>query len=70
MAGRVLYAVEANKAELVEALLRAGRLTEPQALDRAKVEAALASVVRDWAARWRKLCPSVPGGTAKPPDLL
>jgi hypothetical protein len=39
--------------DLVEALLVSERLSEPDALDRKRVEAAAAEVLADWVARWR-----------------
>ena len=64
-AGLVQYKIEASEVELIEALLRSGRVTEEKVLDRAEVELALASVITDWISRWLKLRHSV---TAKPSD--
>jgi hypothetical protein len=38
--------------DVILALLASGRLTDEQALDAKKVEAALADVVAEWARRW------------------
>jgi hypothetical protein len=51
-AGRAVYAVEAVEHELAEALIRSGRLTEVQVLDRGTVQRELALLIADWAARW------------------
>ena len=49
--GRVIL-LETPIDEVVEALLRAGRLTERQALDRSQVERAVAEVVTEWSQKW------------------
>lgn len=38
---------------LVEALLAAGRISDSDAVDKGKVEAAAANVLSEWAAKWR-----------------
>jgi hypothetical protein len=53
-AGVVPYVVEVPQATVVEALIASGRLSEGEALHRVSVEHALAAVLIDWAARWRK----------------
>jgi len=53
-AGEVPYRLWLPQWDIVEALLRSGRLTEAEALRRPLVEQALASVLAEWAARWRK----------------
>jgi hypothetical protein len=53
-AGKVCFSIAAPENQLIEALLRTSRLTEEEALDHARVEAALADVLVDWAARWTK----------------
>ena len=45
---------EVHEFRLVEALLRAGRLSEGEALRRPLVERELAKLVEDWTARWLK----------------
>jgi hypothetical protein len=57
------YGLDLPEFDLVEALQAAERLTEAEALDQERVEAALTDVLRDWIARWE--CRSV---TAKPFD--
>jgi hypothetical protein len=37
----------------VSALLESSRLSEPEALDRSKVEQAAAAVLQEWADKWR-----------------
>ena len=51
-AGLTVYAVAAHEHQLAEALVRAGRLTDGEALERAKVEKELSRLVDDWANRW------------------
>jgi hypothetical protein len=53
-AGEALYRVWASEWDVVEALVSSGRLTEAEALQRPLVERALAAVLIEWAARWRK----------------
>jgi hypothetical protein len=52
-AGDARYVIIASQADVVEATLRSGALTEKQALSHAKVEQVLADVVAAWIARWR-----------------
>ena len=48
-----VYKVPAND-DVLHALLTSGRLSEEEALDRVKVEAELAAVVREWSQIWRR----------------
>jgi hypothetical protein len=52
--GRAVFRLEANHDLLVLALLESRRLTEGEALERERVEAALAAVLEQWARRWKK----------------
>jgi hypothetical protein len=51
--GKAIFRLEANHDLLVLALLESRRLTEAEALDRSRVEAELARVLEQWAARWK-----------------
>jgi hypothetical protein len=51
--GEVAYRVVFREHEVIEALIRSGRLTEAATVDRQQVELALGGVVRDWALRWK-----------------
>ena len=53
--GVIVLKIEAREAELAEAMLLAGRLTERQALDRAELARAAGDMVREWCERWRRL---------------
>ena len=50
--GLVCFRVEAAHDEVVEALIRLGRLSEARALRPRVVERALAAVVSEWTERW------------------
>jgi hypothetical protein len=50
--GEVVFRICANHADIVEALIRAGRLSESAALRQRQVESALSSIVNDSARRW------------------
>jgi hypothetical protein len=52
-AGLVVFALEANEDAVVAALIESGKLSEAEALDRRKVNAALARMLGEWAAHWR-----------------
>jgi hypothetical protein len=52
--GLVVLRVEIDHDRLVEAQLISGRLSERDALDRRRVEADVAEIVNEWAARWLK----------------
>jgi hypothetical protein len=51
--GEAILAVRCNYHAVIEALLDSNRISESDALDRHKVEEAVADLVRDWALRWR-----------------
>jgi hypothetical protein len=51
-AGLVSYRLDLSENDVAWALIASGRLTEETALNRAAVEAELATVITDWAARW------------------
>jgi hypothetical protein len=53
-AGEERYVVVIPETVVVEALLRSGRLSEPEALRRDLVERALVDVLVDWSRRWLK----------------
>jgi hypothetical protein len=46
------FRVEGHEHYIAEALIRAGRLSEEQALERAAIEHELARLVEDWCQRW------------------
>ena len=50
--GLAVYRIEVKRDPLIATLLDSGRLTEFEALNPAKVEAAIAEVVNDWPRRW------------------
>jgi hypothetical protein len=52
--GLASYRVELPEYETIEALIRARRLSEQEALSKTAVERALAEVLADWARRWLK----------------
>jgi len=52
-AGEVPYRLWLPQWEIIEGLIRSGRLTEAEALQPHLVEQALAAVVKDWTQRWR-----------------
>jgi hypothetical protein len=51
--GKAIFRLEADHDLVVLALIESRRLTEAEALERPKVEAALARVLEEWAARWK-----------------
>jgi hypothetical protein len=51
--GRAVFHVEADRNKLVTALIVSDRLSERAALDHARVEAALAGILIEWASRWK-----------------
>jgi hypothetical protein len=53
-AGKSVYQITLKGNEAIEALLRAGRLTEIEALRRDRVEQALAELVSDFVKRWMR----------------
>ena len=50
--GLACFKIEAEHDALVEAAIRAGILTEDEALHPRAVERALTAVLQEWAARW------------------
>jgi hypothetical protein len=52
-AGKLILSAEIDEAELIEALIAAGRLSESDAGSRAKLTAAFQTVAADFIARWR-----------------
>jgi hypothetical protein len=50
--GESIYRIAVHETQAIEALLRAGRLTEIEALRRDRVEQALAALVADFVKRW------------------
>jgi hypothetical protein len=52
-AGEVTLRLVVDDYALIEALLDSNRVSEADALDRRKVEEAVALVVSDWIQRWR-----------------
>lgn len=52
--GEAILQLRCEYFPLIEALLASGRIGEADALDRGRVESAIAEVVRDWIARWRE----------------
>jgi hypothetical protein len=50
--GLACFKIEAHEARVIEALLKAERLTEAEALERPSVERELGWVLDDWAVRW------------------
>ena len=51
-AGESVYRIAVQEAQTIEALLRAARITEIEALRRDRVEQALAELVADFVKRW------------------
>jgi hypothetical protein len=51
--GLAVFALEANHDAVVLALIESAKLSEQDALDRRKVNAALAKMLGEWAAHWR-----------------
>jgi hypothetical protein len=51
--GSVVLRVEVPEVDTIEALLRAERLGEAAALNKAEVERAVGQLLADWAKRWR-----------------
>src|SRR5262245_7690676 len=52
--GHAIFKSEADHDAIVVALIEAGRIDERAALDHRAVEAALAAVLQEWAARWSR----------------
>jgi hypothetical protein len=52
--GCAVYRIEIDRDALVLGMILSGRLDERAALDHAKVETAAASVLKEWAVRWKK----------------
>ena len=52
--GQAVLQVPCDFCALVEALLKSGRLSEAEALDRRRIDAAAAEVLADFAGRWAK----------------
>lgn len=50
--GRAIFRIEADHDSVLLALIETGRISEADALDRRKVEAALATVLADFGRRW------------------
>jgi hypothetical protein len=53
-AGLARYGLDLPEHDLVEAMPRSSRVTECEALDHARIEAALRDIALDWIARWLK----------------
>jgi hypothetical protein len=51
--GLAVFALEANRDGVLLALIESGKLSEADALDRRRVNAALSKMLGDWAAHWR-----------------
>jgi hypothetical protein len=51
--GRRVLAVDVAEAELVDALIRSGRLSEDEALDDAAISREAALVIGEWSRLWR-----------------
>jgi hypothetical protein len=51
-AGLAVFRVTALEYDLVQAMIEAERLSVADALDRRRVEHALAALVAEWSARW------------------
>jgi len=51
--GNAVFQLEANRDGILLALIESGKLTEHDALDRRRVNAALSKMLGEWAARWR-----------------
>lgn len=54
ISGQAVLSVTVDFNDVVTALIASGRLTEDQAFDRGQVEVAVATVVGEWARRWRE----------------
>jgi hypothetical protein len=52
-AGEERYVIVAPEIDVVEAILRSGRLSEADALNHALVERVLTDVIIEWSARWK-----------------
>jgi hypothetical protein len=52
--GAIVLCLEVDAHGVAEALIVSGRLDEGAALDRRRVERALAAVLEQWAVRWIK----------------
>jgi hypothetical protein len=53
--GQAILRLPVNYFPIVEALIASSRLTEGEALDRRRVEAALAEVLVEWAGKWTEI---------------
>jgi hypothetical protein len=51
--GEAVLRVSVHYFGVIDALIASSRLSEADALDRTKVEAALADILCEWARRWR-----------------
>jgi hypothetical protein len=51
--GLAVFALEANRDDVLLALIESGKLTEAETADRRCVNAALAKMLAEWAAHWR-----------------
>jgi len=51
----VVLSVEAERVPFIDALISSGRISEPDALFRDKIEAATARLLADWAQRWERV---------------